>query len=68
MPRSFPDWKSALLKVDSGVREAYQEEIFAFLHHCKNLHSAATIVLARTYLEQRERDRETGTRGAEMVF
>ena len=54
-PVSFPEWKSALSGVENELQETYRREVVSFLHHCKKLHAPATIALARSYLQDRER-------------
>jgi hypothetical protein len=56
-PISFPDWKETLARADLSPdrREAFRREILSFLKHCKDTHSPATALLAKQYLEVRER-------------
>jgi len=54
LPVSFPEWKTALTCVENELQESYRQEVVWFLHHCKKLHTPATVALARNYLEGRE--------------
>jgi hypothetical protein len=56
-PLSFPDWREALAAValSPAEREAYRREILAFLHLCKVRRAPATVMLAKEYLADRER-------------
>jgi hypothetical protein len=56
-PLSFPDWREALATValSPAEREAYRREILAFLHLCKVRRAPATVMLAKEYLADRER-------------
>jgi len=52
----LPNWEAALAKVSSG-REyvVYKEVILGFLHHCKISRAPATVMLAKQYIEQIEK-------------
>jgi hypothetical protein len=69
-PISFPDWKGALQRapVSRSERESYHREILAFLHHCKIRRAPATIMLAKEYLAERERQGGNGARVALRWF
>lgn len=56
-PVSFPAWKEALsaAPLTMETKDAYRRDILAFLHHCKVSCAPATIMLAKSYLEVRER-------------
>jgi hypothetical protein len=56
-PLSFPDWREALATValSPAEREAYRRKILAFLHLCKVRRAPATVMLAKEYLADRER-------------
>jgi integron integrase len=68
----FSNWEEALAKVSAG-REfvAYREAILGFLHHCKVSRAPATVMLAKEYIERREKQgnkREETTREALRWF
>lgn len=55
-PISFPQWKQVLADcaLSPLVKAAYTREILSFLKHCKAGRAAATVEVARQYLEWRE--------------
>jgi integron integrase len=68
----FSNWEEELAKVSAG-REyvAYSQAILGFLHHCKVSRAPATIMLAKEYIERREKQgnkREETTREALRWF
>ena len=68
----FSNWEEELAKVSAG-REyvAYSQAILGFLHHCKVSRAPATIMLAKEYIEHREKQgnkREETTREALRWF
>lgn len=65
-PISFPDWKTALFeaRLDSRTEAAYHREIVSFLRHCKLRRSPATVEIAKSYMEERERQTAAPVRGA----
>jgi len=69
-PVSFLDWKQALAQ--SGLppfqQAAYPREIITFLKHCKTQHVAATVLLAKQYVEPQERLRPGPVREALRWF
>lgn len=53
---SFPHWREALERVVTlEERETYVRGILGFLHHCKSVRAPATIMLAKLYIEAREK-------------
>lgn len=58
-PVSFPEWKKTLANAEfsDSERGAYEREIITFLKHCKTLRAPATVILAKQYVEHRERTR-----------
>jgi hypothetical protein len=55
-PISFPDWKQVLADspLSPSIKAAYLREILAFLRYCKSSRAAATVEVAREFLEWRE--------------
>ncbi len=56
-PVSFPEWKQVLARagLEPATETAYLREVITFLKHCKTHHVPATVLLAKQYVEQRER-------------
>jgi hypothetical protein len=55
-PVRFPNWKEALERVVTHTeREAYPRSIVGFLSHCKKVRCPATLMLAKVYIEAREK-------------
>jgi integron integrase len=52
-PVSFPDWKTSLAQASltPALKAAYTREILNFLRHCKQGRLAATVAVAKAYLE-----------------
>ena len=55
-PVSFPGWKSALAlsNLTPVVKSSHLTEIISFLHHLKTMHSPATVVSIKQWLDDRE--------------
>jgi integron integrase len=53
LPISFADWAACLAtaKLAPGVRESHRRAIMAFLRHCKNRHTPASVAVIRGYLD-----------------
>ncbi len=52
----FPDWEMALSRVTEGREQIlYKRAILGFLHLCKVSRAPATIMLAKEYIEQLEK-------------
>lgn len=69
-PLSFPHWKEALAAADlaAGDRAEIHREILAFLHLCKVRRAPATVMLAKEYLADRERQGAKAARPALRWF
>ncbi|MEO6876050.1 MAG: phage integrase N-terminal SAM-like domain-containing protein [Opitutaceae bacterium] len=67
---SFSAWKEALVAAGLAPAEQarYRREILEFLHHCKVRRAAATVMLAKEYLLERERQGATVARPALRWF
>lgn len=62
---SFKDWKEALAKsgFPVGLRTKMQRAILGFLHFCKGKCAPASIMIAKTYIAQRETQAGIGVEG-----
>ena len=69
-PVSFPGWKDALaISGESAARQSvFTQEIIAFLRRCKQLHSPASVELAKQYLGTLPTQGETDARVALRWF
>ena len=69
-PVSFPGWKEALAASGESVarQQIFLREIIAFLHRCKQLHSPASVELAKQYLAALPTQGENGAREALRWF
>lgn len=67
---SFPTWKAALsvAPLPAESQAGYRREILAFLHHCKVGHAPATVMFAKQYLAEKERQGANGARPALRWF
>jgi len=54
---SFPQWKQGLAasSLSPALRSAFAREILSFLKHCKTSRAAATVEVAKSYLDWREK-------------
>ncbi len=65
-PISFPSWKTVLAEAELSpeLRAAYEREIISFLRHCKVRREPASAMLAKLYVESRERVTSAPVRAA----
>lgn len=56
LPVSFPDWKGVLThsNLNPTLKFFHAREIISFLHHCKKMHSPASVASIRQWLAIRE--------------
>lgn len=66
----FPEWSEVLTQtaLTAGEQAEHRREILRFLHHCKQRHAAATVALAKAWLEAREGAHEPAARQALRWF
>jgi integron integrase len=69
-PVSFPTWKATLRseRFPVATRAEHEREILGFLHRCKVRRAPATVMLAKEYLAERERQGANGARLALRWF
>src|SRR3954462_7956840 len=69
-PISFPNWKQVLAEstLSASLKAAYEREILGFLRHCKAGRVAATVQVARQFLDWREKQSDGPAREALRWF
>ena len=69
-PISFPHWKQVLADsvLSPQLKAAYVREILTFLKHCKTGRAAATVAVAKEYLDWREKQSAGPARDALRWF